>query len=69
MNQLKAVTTGWAAGRSLMGGWCGWFRVFGYGLHIKSPASKALFSERYGHQRWFYLFGWRVRFLMPKSTS
>lgn len=41
-----------------------WVRVvsFHYGLHIKN--SPPLFSERYGYEKWYPLFGkWRFRFL------
>ena len=42
---------------------CYWFRIYGYGLAIKS--SSLIFSERYGHRKyWKIPFSkWRVSLL------
>jgi hypothetical protein len=45
----------------------GWFRVAGYGLAWKPREAQALFTERYGLIRWFGVFRWRVRVLVPRD--
>lgn len=43
-----------------------WFRVLGYGLHVKDTRRTGLlFSERVGLRRCFRLGPWSVRVLMP----
>lgn len=44
----------------------GWLRVFGYGLSLKAPHCRPLFSERYGYKiPWLRLAGWRLFPLTP----
>jgi len=50
-------------------GKCFWFRIFGYGLHIKKHDADMLFSERYGYERYYVLFGLRARILKPIKFS
>lgn len=46
--------------------WGLWFRVFGYGLHIKLKRGHVpLFSERYGFRKALYLGPFRVEVLKP----
>ncbi len=41
-----------------------WFRVFGYGLHVKLRAGHVpLFSERYGYRRAYYVGPLRIEVL------
>lgn len=43
-----------------------WFRVFGYGLHIKDTTRHALlFSERYGHTKKLLIGKWCIKVLVP----
>ena len=43
-----------------------WFRVFGFGLHIKLRAGHVpLFSERYGYRRAVYIGPLRIEGLRP----
>jgi hypothetical protein len=43
-----------------------WFRVCGYGLHVKLAKNHLpLFSERMGYRSALYLFGLRFEFLKP----
>lgn len=47
----------------------GWFRLFGYGLHIQDARGYVrLFSERYGYRRAHYFGRVRLMFLSPKSN-
>lgn len=33
-----------------------WFRIFGYGINIhRRSTHRVYFSERYGHNRWYYI--------------
>ena len=43
-----------------------WFRVYGYGLHIKLRAGHVpLFSERYGYRKAHYIGPLRIEVLRP----
>lgn len=53
--------TGWYRGHGVA-----FFRVFGYGLSLKSPESSPLFSERNGfNPPLIKLRGWRLFTLKP----
>ncbi len=44
-----------------------WFRAFGYGLMIRSPWNRPLFSERYGYAfPTARILGWRLFILKPE---
>lgn len=46
--------------------WGFWVRIYGYGPFISTkPRDDALFSERYGYRRVWYLFGLRFEWLRP----
>lgn len=46
--------------------WGFWFRVRGYGLHVKAAKGhEPLFSERYGYTKAWYFAGLRFEYLMP----
>lgn len=46
-----------------------WIRVFGYGLSLKAPWDKPLFSERNGYTKVIVKFkGWRV-FWLRKAVA
>ena len=50
--------------------WCFWFRIFGYGLHIKlAKGHRPLFSERFGHRKAHYLLGLLVEVLRPRKRE
>ena len=41
--------------------WGFWFRLFGYGLHVKlAKGHQPLFSERYGYRKVWYIMGLRI---------
>lgn len=43
-----------------------WFRVFGYGVEIKTAKNHIkLYSERNGYRKAYYMFGLRFEFLKP----
>ena len=43
-----------------------WFRIFGYGLHVKlSKNHNPLFSERNGYRKAWYLLGLKWEILKP----
>lgn len=45
-----------------------WFRIFGYGLHIKdAKRHQLMFSERNGLTRYWKVGGWVVRVLTPNK--
>ncbi|CAB5212482.1 hypothetical protein UFOVP194_20 [uncultured Caudovirales phage] len=45
-----------------------YFRILGYGLHIKPSKNHVkLFSERYGYKKAYYFAGLRFEFLKPKG--
>jgi hypothetical protein len=52
-------------------GFCGlcwprgfWFRIYGYGLHVKlAKGHQMLFSGRYGYRKPLYLLGLRIEWL------
>ena len=47
--------------------WGFWFRVFGYGIHVRRIESHdPMFSERYGFTTAYYVFGLRLKFLTPE---
>lgn len=47
-----------------------WFRVFGYGLHIRRSAGyQPLFSERYGFVRPLYIGPLRIEALRPDARG
>jgi hypothetical protein len=47
-----------------------WFRLFGYGLSIKSNKHGFIpFSIRYGYRKTLNLFGYRVEFLKPEKRK
>jgi hypothetical protein len=49
---------------NVLGGAGFWFRVFGYGLHVKlAKGHVPLFSERYGYSKPLYLLGLRIELL------
>jgi len=59
------LCSAWFAGNQHEG-FGGWFRIFGYGLHIRSARGyQPLFSERYGYTKPLYLFGLRIEVLKP----
>ncbi len=45
----------------------GWFRLFKYryGIHWKHSNNRLTFSERYGHKKYWVLFGFRFKILYP----
>ena len=46
--------------------WGFWFRIAGWGLHIKPARGHVkLFSERYGYRRVLYALGLRIEVLEP----
>lgn len=46
--------------------WGFWFRVLGYGLHVKlSSGHIPLFSERYGYRKAWYFARLRIEVLKP----
>jgi len=46
-----------------------WFRILGRGLHFSNrPRSAALFSERYGYCKVWYVRGIRIEYL-PKREA
>ena len=42
-----------------------WFRILGYGMHIKLARSPMLFSERNGYTKTWTLFRLRFKLLKP----
>lgn len=54
-----------AAYTNLMGHWCAWACIYGYGLCISNEPPH--FTERYGFDRWqgFRVLGIRVSILKP----
>jgi hypothetical protein len=43
-----------------------WFRLFGYGPHVKARAGHVpLFSERYGYRKALYIGPLRIEWLRP----
>lgn len=56
------MATLYYAGDNRYGSW--FVRVCGYGLQLKAPWNRALFSERYGYKKPFISYkGWRLFFL------
>ncbi len=53
-------------GRSLLGGWIAWFRIFDVGLQAKT--TEQLYGERYGRTKPFLTVG-RVRFFLLTRTT
>ena len=51
------------AGSRESGVW--WLRMFGYGVQVKAPWNKPLFSERNGYRKFFPKRGWRIGVLKP----
>lgn len=63
-NQVEAVK------HRFFESWAGqgvaWFRIKGYGLHVKrSKGHEPFFSERYGYTKALYLLGLRFELLRP----
>ncbi len=42
-----------------------WFRILGYGLIMRAPWNKPLFSERYGYRKVIKFKNWRIGVLKP----
>lgn len=42
-----------------------WFRIFGYGLHVRPSGHPMLFSERNGYTKTWLLLGLRFKVLTP----
>lgn len=43
-----------------------WFRLFGYGLHVKdSTITPMLFSERNGYTKYLKVGKWKIKILKP----
>ncbi len=58
MNTRATAMMGWR--------WGFWFRIRGWGLHIKPSRNHVkLFSERFGCRRALYVLGLRIEVLTP----
>jgi hypothetical protein len=54
------------AGDKKYGLW--WVRIFGYGLSLKAPWAKRLFSERNGYTKAITIKGWSLSYLPKMGT-
>ncbi len=51
----------WASIHSPKGGW---FRLFGRGIAWKPDTADLRFSQRYGHSKYYHIFGkWNIEYL------